>query len=156
MFNRRGFTLIEMLIAVIVIGIGLGGVMTAFSSSARNSADPLISKQIVAIAEEVMEEILLKPYAISGAAPGNGATSCGTVAANRSAFDDVRDYNSYQTTGICDIDGLAIAGLANYNLQVTAADIGAWQGINNTLRVTVTVTRGNATFTLTNWRTNPI
>lgn len=153
MFSKRGFTLIEMIIALVIIGIGVTGLMLVFSNNVRSSSNPLISKQIVAIAEEIMEEALLKPYAVNGAPPANGPALCGGAGAVRNAFDDVRDYNSYQTTGICDSDGLAVIGLENFNLQVSASNIGNWQGIANTLQVTVTVTRGATTFTLTGWRT---
>lgn len=153
MFNKRGFTLIEMIIALVIIGIGVTGLLIAFSNNVRTSANPLISKQLVASAEEMMEEILLKPYASNGAAPTPGTFTCGTAGANRSAFDDVRDYNGYQTTGICDISGVAVPGLNTYTVQVTASNIGAWQGIANTLQVTVTVANGANSMTLTNWRT---
>lgn len=152
MFSKRGFTLIEMILALVIIAIGVTGLMLAFSSNVRSSSNPLISKQIVAIAEEILEEALLKPYAVNGAAPGNGPTACGGGSAVRNAFDDVRDYHNYQTTGICDSDGVAVAGLEEFNLQVTASDIGTWQGIANTVQVNVTVTRGANSFTLTGWR----
>ena len=156
MFNRRGFTLIEMVIALVIIGIGVTGLLIAFSNNVRTSANPLISKQLVASAEELMEEILLKPYDNTATtSPSNGATTCGTAAANRNAFDEVLDFDNYQTTGICDIDGLAVAGLSTYTVQVSAINIGTWQGIANTLQVTITVTKGANSITLTNWRTNP-
>jgi MSHA pilin protein MshD len=155
MLTNRGFTLVEMIIAIVIIGFGVAGVLTAFQSSVRGSAQPLITKQMLAAAEEMMEEILLKPYAVSGAPPSNSATSCTSTASVRTGFDDVRDYNNYQTSGICTADGAPVAGLSSYNMRVTAVTE-AWQGlaVASVVRVTVTVTRGADTVQLVSWRTN--
>lgn len=145
MFNRRarGFTLIEMVLAMVVIGVGLAGVLLAFNRSVRSSADPLIRKQMQAVAEEMMEEILLKPYAI---APGTIA-GC-----DRSGADDVRDYQGYNQA-ICNVDGAAVAGLAGYSVSVAVTSI-AWQGVANTLRIVVTVTHGADNLNVVGWRTD--
>jgi len=164
MSNRTaaGFTLVEMVMAIVIISVGLAGVLLALNTAVKASADPLVHKQMLAVAEEMMEEILLKPYAVSGTAPSNSATACtGASPASRVSFDDVSDYAGYQTTAICDIDGAAVAGLATYSLRVTvdpAASLGsaASGGLLDSGKVkeiTVTVTRGAETISLNGWRT---
>ena len=155
--RQRGFTLVEMIIAIVVIGVGLAGVLAAFNINVRSSADPLVRKQMLAVAEELLEEILLKPYAVTGAAPANVLAACGTAGSIRTAFDDVRDYAGYATTGICDIDGNAVAGLASYNLSVAtnaAASLTNGTIAVTAIRVAVTVTHGAESLTLVGWRTN--
>lgn len=162
MYSRRsrGFSLVEMIIAMVIIGVGLAGVLAAFQTGVRDSADPAIHKQMLAVAEEMMEEILLKPYAVSGVAPANALVACGAAGAARDTFDDVADYHGYQTTGVCDIDGNAVVGLGDYIVSVTvvanaavAVDLtGLPVGAVRT--ITVTVTRGGEVITLTGWRTN--
>lgn len=157
MFARRasGFTLIEMTIAIVVIGIGLAGVMAAFTTTVKSSADPLIHKQMLAAAEEMMEEVLLKPFAVNGVAPVNASTNCG-VAASRAAFDDVSDYHNYQTTGICDIEGTSVAGLGTYSIKVTidaAASLDTLSG-GAVKKATIVVTHGSETISLVGWRTD--
>lgn len=161
MFNRRprGFTLVEMIIAMVIIGVGLAGVLTAFDTTVRSSADPMIRKQMLAVAEEMMEEILLKPYAVTGTAPSNALAACGDAGAVRKAFDDVSDYHGYQTTGVCDIDGDVVPGLADYNVSVTvvanaavAVDLTGLP-IGAVRTITVTVTRGGEALSLVGWRT---
>ena len=44
------------------MGVGVAGLLSAFSMSVRNSADPMQVKQSQVVADEIMEEILLKPY----------------------------------------------------------------------------------------------
>lgn len=143
--NARGFTLVEMIVAVVVIGVGLAGVLLAFNTAVRASADPLIHKQMLAVAEEMMAEILLKPYAVAS----------GTISGcNRAGADDVRDYAGYEQK-VCDIDGTPVDGLDAYRVQV-AVDTVAWQGLANTLRVTVTVSQqaSGERIVLTGWRTD--
>lgn len=161
MSTRRvaGFTLIEMIIAIVIIGVGVAGVLAAFNTTVRASADPMIHKQMLAVAEGMMEEVLLKPFAVTGVAPVNTAAACGAAAAVRTAFDDVSDYHSYETTGICDIDGAAVAGLEAYTVRVTvvanaaiATDL-AGLPIGAVKRITIVVSRGAETLTLVGWRT---
>ena len=144
--KQLGFTLIEMVLAIVVLGVGLAGVLIAFSTVARGSADPVVAQQMLAIAEEMMEEIQLKPYAV--------AANTAPAACARNTWNDVLDYNGYATSGqICTIDGTAIPSLAGYSVQVTVvaatlASVGAAR------RIDVTVTRSTSSFTLTGWRTD--
>lgn len=159
MCNRRvaGFTLVEMIIAIVIISVGLAGVLTAFNITVKSSADPLVRKQMLSIAEEMMEEILLKPYAVSHAT-ANAATPCGVAAASRVLFDDIFDYQNFETTSICDIDGGAVVGLGSYGVRVTfddTAGLGGLTGSATAVRITVAVTHsGTDTFSLVGWRTN--
>ena len=58
-----GMTLIEMMIAIVVIGVGLAGVLSALGVATRSSADPVVQRQMLAIADELLEEIQLRPFA---------------------------------------------------------------------------------------------
>ena len=60
--RQRGFTLIEVIIFIVVVGAGLAGILSVMNTVVKSSADPLIRKQTVAIAESMLEEILLKEY----------------------------------------------------------------------------------------------
>ncbi len=155
--RASGFTLIEMVIAIVIIGVGLAGTLLAFSTAVKSSSDPLIHKQMLAVAEEMMEEVLLKPFAVNGVAPVNSLKSCGgATPPSRAAFDDVSDYNGFATTGICDIDGAAVAGLAGYGITVAvdaAASLGTLTG-GTVKKVTIVVTHGAESISLVGWRTN--
>lgn len=60
--SARGMTLIELVLAMVVIGVGLAGVLAAFQQSVRGSADPMVRKQMTAIAEEMLEEAALRAF----------------------------------------------------------------------------------------------
>jgi len=144
--RQGGFTLVEMIVAIVILGVGLAGVMLAFSTAARGSADPVVHQQMLAIAEEMMEEIQLKPYAsASNSAPAGCA---------RDTYNDVSDYQGYATSGqICTVDGVTIAELASYSVSVGVA-AGSLAGVTAARRITVTVSRGRDSFALTGWRTD--
>jgi len=108
--RQRGFTLIELIIFIVVVSAGLAGILSVMNTVVKSSADPMIRKQTVAIAESLLEEILLKDYAN----PTGGYT--GT---DRAQFDDVDDYAGYASTGIKDLTATAVAGLEAYSVAVT-------------------------------------
>jgi MSHA pilin protein MshD len=148
--TQRGFTLIEVIIFIVVVGAGLAGILSVMNTVVKSSADPLIRKQTVAIAESMLEEILLKEFAN----PVGGYT--GT---SRAMFDDVADYDGYSTTaGIVDLTGAGV-GLTNYNITsvkvavTTALESAALNAIG-AKRVTVTVTGPQGPITLVGYRSN--
>jgi MSHA pilin protein MshD len=127
--RARGFTLPELLLIIVVLGIGLSGIVTAFTTMVGGSADPLVRRQAMAVAEALMEEIMAQAYNDPGTAPG----------ATRESFDSITDYNGYSTAGVKNFSGVAIPELANYNVAVTVGGATVVNGATAKL-VTVTVT----------------
>lgn len=157
--RQQGMTLFELVLAIVILGIGVAGVMTAFTVVVTRSADPMMQKQMLAIAEEMMEEIGLQPFAAEDPPSANVPGPCGS----RTAFNDVLDYNNLQTVGgVCTVDGTALPNLASYDVGVqinqngalaTASGMGNLSGAN-VYQITVTVTRGTDNFQLLGWRVN--
>ncbi|MEY4766508.1 MAG: hypothetical protein RI907_3181 [Pseudomonadota bacterium] len=140
--RQRGFTLVEVIVAIVVIGVGMAGVMMAFSQSVRSSADPVVSKQMLILAEEFMEEVSLKAYSTPSA---TAPTDCA-----RLALTTVGAYNGYSQSKICDIDG--VTQLTGYGvaIAVVSTTLGA---VTDAVRITVTITHGTETLVLNGWRT---
>ena len=138
-------TLVELILSIVVIGVGLAGVLVAFNQAVFHSADPMVRKQMLAIAEEMVDEISLKPFAAT--------PNIAPVGYARNTFNDVADYNGYAPpAGIYDIDGAAIPSLSTYNVSVAATASALPNGVA-ALRIAVTVAHGTDTLTLVGYRT---
>jgi MSHA pilin protein MshD len=111
--RQSGLSLIELVIAIVVLSVGVVALLIPLTSASRSSGDPLANKQMIAIAESMLEEIELQPFAGTFAGP--------YTQANRPQFDAVfPDYSGFNTTGIFTIDNVALAApLTKYNLSVT-------------------------------------
>jgi MSHA pilin protein MshD len=139
--RHRGFTLVELLIFIVVVGAGLAGILSVMNTSVASSADPMIRKQAVAIAESVLEEVLQKAYTDPDNSPA-------VVEASRDLWDDVDDYNGQTQAAFA-----FPASLSNYALTIAVTADNTTLGIE-AKRVRVTVTRGTESMVLTGYRTN--
>ncbi len=145
-YQRRqsGFTLIEMVIALVIIGVAITGVMLAFQTVVRGSADPIIAQQLIAISESMAEEVSLEPYV----AKANVITSTGC---SREGFNDVSDFDGYNTSGyVCAADGTILSGLSGYSVSVTVVPVTV-SGISMKL-ITVTSSKGSDSFALKSYK----
>jgi len=145
--NPRGFTLIELIVAMVVISVALVGVMSVINLTVLHSADPVLRQQSIAIAESYMEEISLKNYTDPDT-DGEG---------NRALFDDVDDYDGLNDHGARDQNGHAISGLEKYEVSVSVVpqSYGPVGMVVSGLKIDVNVTNlGGESLTLTGYRTD--
>ena len=177
--RQSGLTLIELILFIVIIGVGLAGILVTYDTVVRRSADPMVRKQALAIAESLLLEIEQQPFtwcdpndanvttATSGVVGAGGcdASSQSALAAtpgeargnNLNPFDNVADYAGY-TAPASDILGTALPGLAGYTVQVTITQAGgagvfAALPADAALRIAVTVTGRGETVTLVGYRT---
>lgn len=138
--RHSGFTLIELIIFIVVVSAGLAGILSVMNTSVKSSADPMVRKQAIAIAESVLEEVLQKAYA------DPDGTNTGET--GRTNWDNVDDYN-----GKTQADLALPAALSAYAVTIAVSDGSAALGIA-ARKVMVTVSRGPESITLTGYRTN--
>ncbi|MBW8843848.1 MAG: type II secretion system protein [Burkholderiales bacterium] len=153
--RERGLTLIELLLFIVVVGIALSAMLKVFVTATLASADPMIRRQQLAIAESVLREVELMPFTwcepndpnATTAANAAGCTQAEamgpTGAESRTGlapFDNVNDYNGFSMVGISDITGTAVAGLSGYaaSVAVEVANLDTVAG-GEALKITVTV-----------------
>ena len=127
--NQRGISLIELIMFIVIVSVALAGILLVMDTVTKSSADPLIHKQSLAIAESLLEEVELMPFTICdpddvNAASAVAAADCSAgmdqnkggaalttptpVTENRwsafNPFDNVADYGGFvMNSGICDI-----------------------------------------------------
>lgn len=146
--REGGMTLVEVVIAIVVIAIAVGAVLGVLSRSVEHSADAMLTSQAVSIAEAYAEEIALKAFADPDGSDGETL---------RSGFDDVDDYDGLVDNGAADQFGTPIAGLEGYTVSIAVTPSAALPSVAATdaLRVDVRVRfPGFVDFTLSAYRTN--
>jgi MSHA pilin protein MshD len=132
--RSAGFGLIEIILFIAIVGAALAGVLVVYDRAVRSSADPLVRKQAIAIAESLLSEVLAQPFtycdpqdaANDPAAPPASTAACtGGAAASEDSgggplgpqpatesrfsatdpFDNVADYAGYaMSAGIYSLD----------------------------------------------------
>jgi MSHA pilin protein MshD len=183
-FNYSGFSLIELVVAIVILSIGVTAFFTLIINTTKNSVDPQIRVQGNAIARAYLEEIMLNSFcepnfdpdalsatdcsdectfsACSTGSPNacGGVNAIGGAEASRSVFDDVCDYNGLSDVGTEDKNGNPIGDLSNYTVDVTVIDAAAsLNGLNGNagevVRIDVDVTHSTgATMSLSGYKTN--
>lgn len=139
--RQRGFTLIELIIFIVVVSAGLAGILSVMNSVVKSSADPMVRKQAMALADSILEEALLKSYA------DPDGTNAGET--DRSNWDNVDDFNAKTNADFADLP----AELAGYVIGIAVVDDATTLGLA-AKKVTVTITHGTDVVSMTGYRTN--
>ena len=155
--RQRGISFVELVMFILIVGVAVAGVLLTLTTTARASADPVLQKQALAIAESLLDEIALRPVTRcdpdgpdpdgpTGPAPcaiaeGLGPEGGETRYSAATPFDNVNDYAGFSMSPIRDAENNAVAGLTNYTAAVTVAN-SAFGGVpaGDALLVTVRVT----------------
>lgn len=150
--NQRGISLVELIMFIVIVSVALAGILLVMDTVTRGSADPLIHKQSLAIAESLLEEVELMPFTYCdpddpAAATADSAADCSAgmdqnkggaalttptpATENRwsasDPFDNVADYGGFvMNSGICDITNTAptcTAPIAGLSAYRAAVDV---------------------------------
>lgn len=173
--NQYGLSLIELIVFIVIIGVGLVGITVTYNTVVMHSADPMVRKQALAIAESVLLEIEQQAFTWCDPDDANAmtATSAAECATNNQSnlggatpnteargsnvnpFDNVADYGGIINLPATDI--LGVAGPAGYLVTVAIANAGGTAQFapipaGAMLRITVTVVGRGETITLVGYR----
>jgi MSHA pilin protein MshD len=163
--RQHGISLIELIMFIVIISASLAGILSVMNLVTRNSANPLIQKQALAIAESLLEEVELMPFtfcdpddasAVTAASAVVGGTGCqsmtegvvlgpeaGETRGGATPFDNVDDYNAapFVAGALVDISGNPVP--PGYSAAITVAHPAVALGVvpvSETLLITVSVT----------------
>lgn len=170
--RQHGLTLIELIMFIVIVGVALAGVLTVLNHTVQHSADPMVRKQALAIAESVLEEVMLQPFTWCDPDDANAATAtayagCSVAAAAQNLasakageargspttpLDNVLDYNG--ETISTNITGSGTATLYPATVSVAPADLGSITAASAAaLLITVSVAAPGETIQVQGYRT---
>ncbi len=164
-FHQQGFTLIETIVFLLVVGIGVVGLLSAIGTAVRHSADPLPQKQALAIAEALMEEINAAGFTFCQAGTPNfasateatetqcgvnGVESVGPETGEVRPYDNVNDYVAALDAEPVQLDvskiNASMLAPPNYKASISISQAGmASIPAADALRITLVVTGPNNT-----------
>lgn len=158
---QRGVTLIELIMFIVIVSVGLAGVLASLNISVKSSADPMQTKQALAIAEGLLEEILLKGYCdpdtiTANANPAITTPVCGANGSEaRSAFDAAQDFDAVGGVGTAiSTDAAGNPWPTGYSPTVTVTDTTLGPAALAALQIEVSVAYPGGTISLTGYRAN--
>lgn len=180
-YRQAGISLIELVIFIVVVSIGVVGILSVMNVTTKASADPLLRKQALAIAESLLEEIELQaftfcdpndPQALTATSAAVGPGGCSSAAWSEDTLpagprvanaegvardaQNVSDYQKFSMTNpVRDVGGSTISGLSGYQVKVTISQIPFTDIASavDTLKIDVAVTDpSGAALTLTGYR----
>ena len=170
--SQAGLSLVELIMFIIIVSVGVAGILSVFNLTTQKSADPQVRRQMLAVAEALLEEVQFKPFTLCDPDDPNAATAVisadctgGTGGAydesklplgfeageTRATYDNVSDYNGLSLSPASDINGTPITGYSA-TVSVIQQQFEASVPLDASLRMTVTVTHGGDSLSLSGYR----
>jgi MSHA pilin protein MshD len=101
--RQAGATLIELIMFVMIISVALAGVISVLNVMVKGSADPMIRKQMLTLAESLLDEVELMPFTVCDPATNTNPMAVTTAECSGT---------SYQQLGY---PALGVTPRSNYN-----------------------------------------
>lgn len=133
--HQSGVSMLELIMFIIIIGIAVAGVMKVMTMSNQNSVDPQLRAQALAIADGLLEEVMLARFTYcdpqdQAADTATSTADCSTMlenvgpeSGNTRPYDNVNDYVSAfgveQAIAISDVNGVLVNDMAPYSAFLT-------------------------------------
>lgn len=154
--NKKGFTFIEVVMIIVVLGIIMPGIMMYFIQGVKNSADSQRRATAIFLAEGLMEEIKSKRWdevAVINATCSNASAIGPDAGESRITYDDIDDFNGMNNAPPVNSQGVVMNNYQGFRQQVTVsyvnpADLNAAVAgprCYKRIEITITDTRSNDT-----------
>lgn len=170
--SQRGFTLIETIIVIVMVGALMAGMTVMFVENVGNSHKPYLRQKALAVANAYMDEIYTKRWndntPIGGGCVVTASAACLTAGApavvaigddgeTRATYDDVDDYHGLNQSPQ-NSSGVAMPDYSGFTVAVSVTQPGAnWNGAAaadvRLIKVDVT-SSANETISVSAYRTN--
>lgn len=168
--KQAGISLVELIMFIVIVSLGIVGILSVMNVTTKASADPMLRKQAMAIAESLLEEIELQAFTFCFPTDANATTAINVSSCSNSedvlplasrvsnvlgvprVANNVADYNQLSLPIIYDVNGADVI-LAGYRASVAITQVAALAANNDALRIDVAVTDpANQTLLLTGYR----
>jgi prepilin-type N-terminal cleavage/methylation domain-containing protein len=153
--GRRGFTLLEALLASAILAMVVSAMVMPFAAGAQNDRASACQALAVTLAQDLMEEVLSRPLDDPDGAARTPGPDVGETIGNRATFDNVDDYDGYvepagtvrpvQQTKAAD----PLAAMLSRSVKVQYVRLSGQSALTpmNVCRVTVQVNKGQEELT---------
>ena len=154
--RQSGFTLVELIVFIVVVGLAVTGVVLVINRTVTQAPEALVRTRALEIAQAYLDEIATKRYDENTGQGGvprcdsadSGAQPCSNVLGpeggeTRAVYDDTDDYHGLDDSPPLDAGGNPFPGYADYRVQVSVAYAGTEVGLASdrlAKRVTLIVT----------------
>lgn len=126
-----GFTLVELVMSIVLLGLALASVSVTMAHSAGRSSDGLWQVKVVELSDAYFAEILARRFDENSAPGGIPACSISTTPCSaavafsdgetRTQFDDVDDYDGLDESPPRDASGNVRSDYTGYRVQISVA-----------------------------------
>ena len=129
--NKKGFTLIEVVMIIVILGIIMPGIMLYFITGVKDSAIPQKRTTAIFLAEALMEEIRSKGWdeVTTIDATCSNASAVGfdgiETSATRATWNDMDDFNNLNNTPPNDSQNNPMTYYPGYRQQVKVEYVSA-------------------------------
>ncbi|NRB38481.1 MAG: prepilin-type N-terminal cleavage/methylation domain-containing protein [Pseudomonadales bacterium] len=167
--QQKGVTLVELIIAISIVSIALAALMQSWSYNISSSADPLLQRKSLNLAQMYVDEILSKRFdensPLGGGTIISASINCPTGSgldageSGRDDFDDVDDYHGVVDAPPLDINGVTMASYGSYQVAINISCISGQFAIASAnhiklIEVAVTSPAAANSFTLSVYKAN--
>ena len=132
--NKKGFTLIEIILFIVVFTLGVVGLLTLFFNTLGKTSDPVVRDRGIQVAQSVMEEIFSKKWdELTPNGGDNISVESSTIGPdsgeNIETYDDVDDYvdtgTEYKKSKTWQSENFTTTSGYNVNITVSYANVDA-------------------------------
>jgi MSHA pilin protein MshD len=142
--KNQGFSLIELVITIVVLGIALSALTNSLFTGVGRNADPLWQTKASQLSQAYLDEILSMRFSETSPLGGGSIDSCSIdgkeAGETRSLYDDVDDYDGLIETADF-LDTQATSSYSGYgvSIQVSCIEQGNFPLTESKL-ITLTIT----------------
>ena len=95
--HQRGVTLVELIVFIVIVSVGVVGLISVSGTTILHSADPMVRKQAIAIAESLLLEIEQRPFTLCVPGDRNGAATIAML--DLTATDPTKCWDAVEAMG---------------------------------------------------------